>query len=115
MTNKFEVANVARRSVLLGLAAGTFVLSARLSSPAVAQEKKFGGEGMPGGLKDDPRIFLSIAEDGTPFACSLLAAFLGRHHCQRLAQHPQPPVRAVREPPSRQSTHESLYLHRQSS
>jgi len=65
MTNTFEVANVARRSVLLGLAAGTFVLSARLSSPAVAQEKKYGGDGMPGGLKDDPRIFLSIADDGT--------------------------------------------------
>ncbi len=44
-----EVANVARRSVLLGLAAGSFVLSVRLSSPALAQEKKFGGDGMPGG------------------------------------------------------------------
>ncbi|MBL6652587.1 MAG: xanthine dehydrogenase family protein molybdopterin-binding subunit [Reyranella sp.] len=65
MTKTSEINNVARRSVLLGLAAGTFVLSARLSSPARAQEKKYGGEGMPGGLKDDPRLFLSIAEDGT--------------------------------------------------
>ena len=65
MTNTTEVANVARRSVLLGLAAGTFVLSVRLSSPALAQEKKYGGDDMPGGLKDDPRIFLSIADDGT--------------------------------------------------
>src|SRR6266545_3200280 len=65
MTNITEVTNVARRSVLLGLAAGTFVLSARLSSPALAQEKKYGGDGMPGGLKDDPRLFLSIADDGT--------------------------------------------------
>ncbi|MBL6615465.1 MAG: xanthine dehydrogenase family protein molybdopterin-binding subunit [Reyranella sp.] len=65
MTRTSEINNVARRSVLLGLAAGTFVLSARLSSPARAQEKKYGGEGMPGGLKDDPRLFLSIAEDGT--------------------------------------------------
>jgi isoquinoline 1-oxidoreductase subunit beta len=65
MTRTSEINNVARRSVLLGFAAGTFVLSARLSSPARAQEKKYGGEGMPGGLKDDPRLFLSIAEDGT--------------------------------------------------
>jgi isoquinoline 1-oxidoreductase beta subunit len=65
MTNTPEITNVARRSVLLGLAAGSFVLSVRLSSPARAQEKKYGGEGMPGGIKDDPRLFLSIAEDGT--------------------------------------------------
>ena len=65
MTKTTEITNVARRSVLLGLAAGTFVLSARLSSPALAQEKKFGGDGMPGGVKDDPKLFLSIAEDGT--------------------------------------------------
>jgi isoquinoline 1-oxidoreductase beta subunit len=65
MTNTTEVTNVARRSVLLGLAAGTFALSVRLSSPALAQEKKYGGDGMPGGLKDDPKLFLSIADDGT--------------------------------------------------
>ena len=65
MTKTTEITNVARRSVLLGFAAGAFVLSARLSSPALAQEKKYGGDGMPGGLKDDPKLFLSIAEDGT--------------------------------------------------
>lgn len=63
-----EVENVSRRSVLLGLAAGAFVLAARVS-PSMAQEKPpektYGGDAMPGGLKDDPRIFLSIAEDGT--------------------------------------------------
>jgi isoquinoline 1-oxidoreductase subunit beta len=69
MTNTTEVANVARRSVLLGLAAGTFVLSVRLSPPALAQETKYGGDAMPGGLKDDPKLFLSIADDG---AVSLL-------------------------------------------
>jgi isoquinoline 1-oxidoreductase beta subunit len=62
MTRTPEITNVARRSVLLGLAAGSFVLSIRL--PAQAQEKKFGGEGMPGGVKDDPQLFLSIADDG---------------------------------------------------
>ncbi len=65
MTRTPEITNVARRSVLLGLAAGSFVLSIRLSSPARAQDKKYGGEGMPGGIKDDPKLFLSIAEDGT--------------------------------------------------
>ena len=65
MTKTPEISNVARRSVLLGLAAGSFVLSVRLSSPAQAQEKKYGGEGMPGGVKDDPKLFLSVAEDGT--------------------------------------------------
>src|SRR5262245_7162944 len=65
MTNTPEVANIARRSVLLGLAAGSFVLAVRLSPPARAQDKKFGGDGMPGGVKEDPRLFLSIADDGT--------------------------------------------------
>jgi isoquinoline 1-oxidoreductase beta subunit len=65
MTSSFEVANVARRSVLLGLAASSFVLATRLPSPALAQEKKYGGDGMEGGLKYDPRIFLAVAEDGT--------------------------------------------------
>ena len=65
MTRTPEITNVARRSVLLGLAAGSFVLSVRLSAPAQAQDKKFGGEGMPGGVKDDPKLFLSIADDGT--------------------------------------------------
>ena len=56
--------NVSRRAFLRGLAAGTFVLAVRVS-PAYAQEKKYGGEAMSGGLRDDPRIFLSIADDGT--------------------------------------------------
>jgi len=62
------VTNISRRSVLLGLAAGALVLAGRLSpaaAEAVAGEKKYGGEGMPGGLRTDPRIFLSIAPDGT--------------------------------------------------
>jgi isoquinoline 1-oxidoreductase beta subunit len=57
--------NVSRRAVLLGLAAGTFVLSAPISRGALAQQPKYGGDAMPGGLKDDPRIFLSIADDGS--------------------------------------------------
>lgn len=57
--------NVSRRAVMLGLSAGALVLAARLTAPASAQEKKYGGDGMPGGLIDDPRIFLSLEEDGT--------------------------------------------------
>ncbi|SON55275.1 Membrane-bound aldehyde dehydrogenase [pyrroloquinoline-quinone] precursor [Hartmannibacter diazotrophicus] len=60
------VLNISRRSALLGLAAGTFVLAARIR-PVQAQEEppKYGGDGMPGGLKDDPHVFLSIADDGS--------------------------------------------------
>jgi isoquinoline 1-oxidoreductase beta subunit len=56
--------NVSRRALLLGFAAGSLVLASGPFALA-AEEKKYGAEGMPGGLKDDPRIFLSIAEDGT--------------------------------------------------
>jgi len=65
MTASNELTNVSRRAVLLGLAAGTFVLAVRPTSFAAAQEQKYGAEAMPGGVKDDPRIFLSIADDGT--------------------------------------------------
>ena len=57
--------NVSRRALLLGFAAGSLVLASGPFALAAAEEKKYAGEGMPGGLKDDPRIFLSIAEDGT--------------------------------------------------
>ncbi|MGQ0674438.1 MAG: molybdopterin cofactor-binding domain-containing protein [Hyphomicrobium sp.] len=62
---ELELANVSRRAFLRGLAAGTFVLAVRVSPSAFAQETKYGGEAMSGGLKDDPRVFLSISDDGT--------------------------------------------------
>jgi isoquinoline 1-oxidoreductase beta subunit len=62
---ELELTNVSRRTFLRGIAAGTFVLAVRMSPSAFAQDKKCGGEAMSGGLKDDPRIFLSIADDGT--------------------------------------------------
>jgi isoquinoline 1-oxidoreductase beta subunit len=62
---ELELTNVSRRAFLRGLAAGTFVLAVRISPPAFAQDRKYGGEAMSGGLRDDPRIFLSIADDGT--------------------------------------------------
>ena len=57
--------NVSRRALLLGFAAGSLVLASGPFALAAEEEKKYAGEGMPGGLKDDPRVFLSIAEDGT--------------------------------------------------
>ncbi len=62
---EFDVENVSRRAFLRGIAAGTFVLAARISPLAYAQERKYGGDAMSGGLKDDPSVFLSIADDGT--------------------------------------------------
>ena len=57
--------NVSRRSVLLGFGAGALILAARLSPAAAASETPYGGDAMPGGLKDDPTIFLAIEENGT--------------------------------------------------
>lgn len=56
--------SLSRRGFLRGLAAGSFVLATGIR-PARAQETKYGAEAMSGGLKDDPRIFLAIADDGT--------------------------------------------------
>lgn len=60
---------VSRRTVLSGLGAGALVLA--LGVPGEAQEPtKFAGEGMPNGLRDDPRIFIAVAQDGTvTFTC----------------------------------------------
>ena len=66
MTNHgFVLANVSRRSFLGGVAAGSLVLAVGLPGGAGAQEKKFGADGMPQGWRDDPRIFVAIAPDGT--------------------------------------------------
>ncbi len=56
--------SLSRRGFLRGLAAGSFVLATGIR-PARAQETKYGAEAMSGGLKDDPRIFLAIADDST--------------------------------------------------
>lgn len=61
------IANVSRRAFLAGLGAGTFVLAVGLPgrSRAQDQEQAFGADAMPNGWRDDPTIFVSIAEDGT--------------------------------------------------
>ncbi|MEA1831227.1 xanthine dehydrogenase family protein molybdopterin-binding subunit [Methylobacterium durans] len=62
------LANVSRRAVLGGL--GAFALALSLRERAEAEEKKdepkkFGADGMPNGWKDDPKVFVAIAPDGT--------------------------------------------------
>ncbi|PRD40918.1 twin-arginine translocation pathway signal protein [Phyllobacterium phragmitis] len=71
MTNPLNlsstITNISRRGVLTGLGAGAFVLAVGVpgSIPAKAQDAKYGGDGMPNGLRDDPKIFVAIADDGT--------------------------------------------------
>ena len=64
-TSTPAIENLSRRAVLAGSLAGGLVLAMRLPQSALAQTQKFAGEGMPNGLRDDPRIFVAIAEDGT--------------------------------------------------
>ena len=69
------VANLSRRGFLKGLAAtGALVVAASWGMPgAFAAEKKnvFGGDAMPHGTVDDPKVFISIGSDGlVTFVCS---------------------------------------------
>ncbi len=65
------IANVSRRAMLGGL--GAFALALNLRDTARADEgqteeqkaQKYGPDGMPHGWRDDPKIFVAIAPDGT--------------------------------------------------
>ena len=62
------IENESRRAVLLGFAAGSLVLAfggPRLTHADAPPAKKYGGDGMSHGLRDDPRLFVEIAADGT--------------------------------------------------
>ena len=62
-----DVFNVSRRAVSLGFGAGALVLATglpALAEEAKKEEPKWGGDGMPHGLRDDPKLFVSIADDG---------------------------------------------------
>ncbi len=63
--SELPLANISRRGFLAGVGAGSLILAVGLPSAIEAQEKKFGADGMPNGWRDDPKVFVAIAEDGT--------------------------------------------------
>ncbi|KGU86976.1 xanthine dehydrogenase family protein molybdopterin-binding subunit [Pseudomonas mediterranea] len=67
LPNDFVLSNLSRRGFLKGASAtGVLVLAASWGLPeAFAEEKKFGAEGMPHGAIDDPKVYVSIAADGS--------------------------------------------------
>ena len=67
LPDNFVLSNLSRRGFLKGASAtGVLVLAATWGLPdAFAEEKKFGAEGMPHGAVDDPKVYVSIAADGS--------------------------------------------------
>ena len=54
-----------RRSFFKGVGAGgALILTAKWSWAQSVDEKKYGGDSMPGGTKDDPKVFITIHQDG---------------------------------------------------
>jgi isoquinoline 1-oxidoreductase beta subunit len=60
-------ANPSRRSFLKGVSASGLVLGIGLPGVSLAADEpvKYGGDGMPHGVQDNPKIFVAIAPDGT--------------------------------------------------
>jgi isoquinoline 1-oxidoreductase beta subunit len=69
LPNDFALSNLSRRGFLKGVGAtGALVVAASWGwqdAFAEEKEKKFGADGMPHGSVDDPKVYLSIAADGT--------------------------------------------------
>ena len=67
LPSDFVLSNLSRRGFLKGAGAtGALVLAASWGwQEAFAEDKKFGAEGMPNGWVDDPKVYVSIAADGT--------------------------------------------------
>jgi isoquinoline 1-oxidoreductase subunit beta len=67
LPDDFVLSNFSRRGFLKGASAtGVLVLAASWGLPdAFAEEKKYGAEGMPHGAVDDPKVYVSIATDGS--------------------------------------------------
>ncbi|PZP01830.1 MAG: acylaldehyde oxidase [Pseudomonas protegens] len=63
----FALSNLSRRGFLKGVGAtGALVLAASWGwQEAFAEDKKFGADGMPHGWIDDPKVYVSIASDGS--------------------------------------------------
>jgi len=62
-----SLVNVSRRGFVAGVGAGALVLAVGLPRGSGAQqgENKYGADGMPNGWRDDPKVFVALAEDGT--------------------------------------------------
>ncbi|HEY2629330.1 MAG TPA: xanthine dehydrogenase family protein molybdopterin-binding subunit [Usitatibacter sp.] len=56
--------HISRRDFLQASGATGFVLVASVNNVFAAEEKKFGGDGMPHGTQDNPLVFVAIAPDG---------------------------------------------------
>ncbi|KAE9650191.1 xanthine dehydrogenase family protein molybdopterin-binding subunit [Pseudomonas sp. PB106] len=69
LPHDFALSNLSRRGFLKGVGAtGALVLAASWGwqdALADEKEKKFGADGMPNGWIDDPKVYVSIAADGT--------------------------------------------------
>lgn len=69
LPNDFALSNLSRRGFLRGVGVtSALVLAASWGWPdafADEKEKKFGADGMPNGWVDDPKVYVSIAADGT--------------------------------------------------
>jgi isoquinoline 1-oxidoreductase beta subunit len=65
-TTGLTITNVSRRRVLKGvIAVGGLVLAAQIPGLRAARAYPTGADKMPNGVRTDPKIFLSIAKDGT--------------------------------------------------
>ncbi|QNH78694.1 xanthine dehydrogenase family protein molybdopterin-binding subunit [Pseudomonas protegens] len=67
LPSDFALSNLSRRGFLKGVGAtGALVLAASWGwQQAFAEDKKFGADGMPHGWVDDPKVYVSIASDGS--------------------------------------------------
>ncbi|KAF0863728.1 xanthine dehydrogenase family protein molybdopterin-binding subunit [Pseudomonas sp. LD120] len=67
LSNDFALSNLSRRGLLKGMGAtGALVLAASWGwQKAFAEDRKFGADGMPHGWVDDPKVYVSIAADGS--------------------------------------------------
>ena len=72
LPHDFALSNLSRRGFLKGVGAtSALVLAASWGwQDAFAEDQKFGAAGMPNGWIDDPKVYVSIAADGSVTAVS---------------------------------------------
>ena len=59
------IINESRRAFLFGVGVGSLVLALGPTFAEEQEAKKYGGDAIANGTRDDPRVFVAIAEDGT--------------------------------------------------